>query len=171
MGYFSDLAQKYIDFDYDRSYPSPEEQLLMRLDDLNYKLEELTEKDASYRGWERLTDNDIRYSIPEYFENIADVERAIELTLEDLKNKYEIDVLEECYNKEMEVDAIAEKQISLFDILGTPNGNSSNVEASQKCGAFTFYIQKHWTYERCYGMCLCCKRRCNAYDNTRRFIL
>ena len=38
MGYFSDLAQKYIDFDYDRSYPSPEEQLLWRLDDLNYKL-------------------------------------------------------------------------------------------------------------------------------------
>lgn len=29
MGYFSDLAQKYIDFDYDRSYPSPEEQILM----------------------------------------------------------------------------------------------------------------------------------------------
>ena len=45
MGYFSDLAQKYIDFDYDRSYPSPEEQLLWRLDDLNYKLEELTEKE------------------------------------------------------------------------------------------------------------------------------
>ena len=69
MGYFSDLAQKYIDFDYDRSYPSPEEQLLWRLDDLNNKLEELTEKDAPYRGWERLTDNDIRYAIPEYFEN------------------------------------------------------------------------------------------------------
>jgi hypothetical protein len=60
-GIFSDLAQKYIDFDYDRSYPSPEEQLLWRLDDLNYKLEELTEKDAPYRGWKRLTDNDIRY--------------------------------------------------------------------------------------------------------------
>jgi len=69
------------------------------LDDLNYKLEELTEKDAPYRGWERLTDNDIRYAIPEYFENIADVERAIELALEDLKNKYEIDVLEECYSR------------------------------------------------------------------------
>jgi len=139
MGYFSELAQKYIDLDYDRSYPSPEEQLLWRLDDLNYKLEELTEKDAPYRGWERLTDNDIRYAIPEYFENIADVERAIELAIEDLKNKYEIDVLEECDNKAMELDEVAEMQISLFDILRTPIGNSSDVEAPQKCGAFAFY--------------------------------
>ena len=136
------------------------------MDDLNYKLEELTEKDAPYRGWERLTDNDIRYAIPEYFENIADVERAIELALEDLKNKYEIDVLEECYNKEMEVDAIAEKQISLFDILGTSNENSSNVEASQKCGAFTFCIKNAGLVEDVV-VCVCvAKRRCNAHDNT-----
>ena len=38
--------------------------------------------------------------------------------------------------------------------------------ASQKCGAFAFYIKKRWTCERCGGMYLCCKRRCNAHDNT-----
>lgn len=115
MGYFSDLAQKYIDFDYDRSYPSPEEQLLWRLDDLNYKLEELTEKDAPYRGWEQFTDNDIRYAMPEYFENIEDVERAIELALEDLKNKYEIEITEEDDEQEDVFDVEAE-QMTVFGI-------------------------------------------------------
>ncbi|MBE6785880.1 MAG: hypothetical protein E7538_06610 [Ruminococcaceae bacterium] len=119
MGYFSDLAQKYIDFDYDRSYPSPEEQLLWRLDDLNYKLEELTEKDAPYRGWERLTDNDIRYAIPEYFENIADVERAIELAFEDLKNKYDIEISELDSEQEEVFDGGA-VQMTLFEIIPFP---------------------------------------------------
>ena len=119
MGYFSDLAQKYIDFDYDRSYPSPEEQLLWRLDDLNYKLEELTEKDAPYRGWERLTDNDIRYAIPEYFENIADVESAIELAFEDLKNKYDIEISELDSEQEEVFDGGA-VQMTLFEIIPFP---------------------------------------------------
>ncbi len=116
MGCFSELAQKYIDFDYDRSYPSPEEQLLWRLDDLNYKLEELTEKDVPYRVWECLTDNDIRYAIPEYFKNIADVERAIELALEDLKNKYGIEIAEEDGEQE-EVFDVGAEQMTLFEII------------------------------------------------------
>lgn len=120
MGYFSDLAQKYIDFDYDRSYPSPEEQLLWRLDDLNYKLEELTEKDAPYRGRGRLTDNDIRYAIPEYFENIADVERAIELALEDLKNKYGVEI-SELDSEQEEVFDDGAVQMSLFEIIPFPD--------------------------------------------------
>ena len=119
MGYFSDLAQKYIDFDYDRSYPSPEVQLLWRLDGLYYKLEELTEKDAPYRGWERLTDNDIRYAIPEYFENIEYVERAIELALEDLKNKYNIEISELDSEQEETCDGGA-VQMTLFEIITFP---------------------------------------------------
>lgn len=31
---------------------------------------------------------------------------------------------------------------------------------------FRFYIEKRWTCGKCCGMCLCCKRRCNAHDNT-----
>ena len=119
MGYFSDLAQKYINFDYDRSYPSPEEQLLWRLDDLKYKLEELTENDAPYRGWKRLTDNDIRYAIPECFENIADVERAIEFSLEDLKNKYDIEISELDSEQEEIFDGGA-MQMTLFEIIPFP---------------------------------------------------
>ena len=117
MGYFSDLAQTYSDFDQDRSYPSLAEQLLWRLDDLNNKRHELIEAGAPYRGWECLTDNDTRYAIPEYFENIADVERAIELAISDLKNKYDIDILEEIENTEVESDAIPPEQISLFDVI------------------------------------------------------
>lgn len=117
MGYYSDLAQKHIDSDYDRSYPSPEEQLLCRIDDLNSRREELTESDALYRGWTRLTDNDIRYAIPECFETIYDVERAIELALGDLKNKYEINVREKMENTAAEYDAILPEQISLLDIF------------------------------------------------------
>ena len=116
MGYFLDLAKNYIEYDFDRSYPSPEEQLFWRLDDLKYKLEELTEKDAPYRGWVRLTDNDIRYAIPEYFETISDVERAIELALEDLKNKYDIEIPDETPVQEDIVDASAE-QMTLFEII------------------------------------------------------
>ena len=120
MGYFLDLAKNYIEYDFDRSYPSPEEQLFWRLDDLKYKLEELTEKDAPYRGWERLTDNDIRYAIPEYFETISDVERAIELAIEDLKNKYDIEIPDETPVQEDIVDASAE-QMTLFEIIPFPS--------------------------------------------------
>ena len=90
MGYFSDLAQKYIDFDYDRSYPSPEEQLLWRLDDLNYKLEELTEKDAPYRGWERLTDNDIRY------DSVGDLADSVRLSADSRTSAGHVLVVNRC---------------------------------------------------------------------------
>lgn len=119
MGYFLDLAKNYIEYDFDRSYPSPEEQLFWRLDDLKYKLEELTEKDAPYRGWERLTDNDIRYAIPEYFETIADVERAIELALEDLKNKYDVEI-SELDSEQEEVFDDGAVQMTLFEIIPFP---------------------------------------------------
>lgn len=117
MGYYYDLAQKYIEFDSDRSYPCPEEQLLWRLDDLHDKREELIEADTMQQDWTRLTDDEIRYAVPEYFGTIVDVERAIELAIEDLKNDYEIDVLEIMENTIVEPDAILYEQISLFDAI------------------------------------------------------
>ncbi len=41
MGCFSDLAIEFFDYYEDYSYPSPERQLLQRLDDLKDRLEEL----------------------------------------------------------------------------------------------------------------------------------
>ena len=66
-----------------------------------------------------MTDNDIRYAIPEYFENIADVERAIELALEDLKNKYDIEISESDSEQEEVFDDGA-VQITLFEIILFP---------------------------------------------------
>ena len=84
MGYYSNLSLERLESDYDRSYPTPEKQLLWRLDDLYDRLDVLIETGASYVGDGRLDDNDIRYAIPSYFQNISDVERAIELAMNEL---------------------------------------------------------------------------------------
>ena len=87
MGYYSNLALECLELDYDRSYPTPEKQLLWRLDDLYDRLDCLTEAGASYNSRTRLSDDDIRYAVPNYFEHIADVENAIELAMSELNFK------------------------------------------------------------------------------------
>ena len=84
MGYYSNLALECLELDYDRSYPTPEKQLLWRLDDLYDRLDFLTEAGASYNSRTRLSDDDIRYAVPNYFDNISDIERAIELAMSEL---------------------------------------------------------------------------------------
>ena len=97
MGYFSNLAidkeEEYIDY----SYPSPDTQLKWRLEDLYSRLEEINEGNIPRHLIDeglRLTDDEIRYAIPEYFVRASDVERAIELAISDLKSKYDI-IIEE----------------------------------------------------------------------------
>ena len=85
MGYFSDFEREE-----DRSYPSPKKQLLWSLDDLRNQLEFLIEEGACYRSGIRLSDTDIRYTIPEHFDTISDVERAIMLAKEDLELRHGI---------------------------------------------------------------------------------
>ena len=96
MGYFSNFK---IDYDEeDNSYPSPDRQLMWRLEDLQSRLEELQENGEPRRYYDeglRLTDDDIRYAIPEYFVRIVDVERAIDLVISDLQLKYNIVLAEE----------------------------------------------------------------------------
>ena len=91
MGYYSNLDLECVECDEDRSCPSHEIQLFWRLDDLYDRLVFLEESRACYIGGIRLSNDDIRYAIPEYFDNIADVERAIELVKSDLKFQYGID--------------------------------------------------------------------------------
>ncbi len=102
MEWFTDLAHKYIEFDDDRSFPAPELELFWRLDDLHDKLEELKTTDSRFTVCLPLTDDDIRYAIPDYFGLISDVERAIELAFHDLKHKYNIDIIEEVKNRQLE---------------------------------------------------------------------
>jgi hypothetical protein len=42
------------------------------------------ETGASYNSRTRLSDDDIRYAVPNYFDNISDIERAIELAMSEL---------------------------------------------------------------------------------------
>lgn len=84
MGYYSNLSLERMESDYDRSCPTPEMQLLWRLDDLYDRLDVLIEDGVSYIGDGHLDDNDIRYAIPSYFQNVYNVERAIELALDEL---------------------------------------------------------------------------------------
>jgi len=84
MGYFSSLALDYEEEYEDYSYPSPDRQLKWRLEDLYSRLEEIDGGNIPRHLIDeglRLTDDEIRYAIPEYFVRASDVERAIELTL------------------------------------------------------------------------------------------
>ena len=95
MGYFSSLASAYEEEYDDYSYPSPESQLKWRLEDLYSRLEEIKEGNIPRHLIDeglRLTDDEIRYAIPEYFVRASDVDRAIDLTISDLKFKYNIDI-------------------------------------------------------------------------------
>lgn len=94
MGYFSNMAIDMCDGK-DHSYPSPEQQLLWRLDDLKDRLEELIAADGPYRSGYIYTEDDIRYALSEHLDDICKVERAIELTKADLLEKYGINLCEE----------------------------------------------------------------------------
>lgn len=91
MGYFSNFT---IDEDichHDVSITSPEQQLLWRLDDLRDRLDELKISGALYGGMCCYTESDLRYAPTGYFNTLYDVETAIELAVEDLRNKYGIE--------------------------------------------------------------------------------
>ena len=93
MGYFSNMAtEMWISNDDDHSYPSPERQLLWRLDDLKDRLEDLINAGASQRNGYIFTDDDLRYALSKHLGDICKVERAIELAQDDLLNKYGINV-------------------------------------------------------------------------------
>ena len=96
MGYFSNLELERDGYGENNIYPSPDKQLLWRLEDLESRLEELKEGSAPYRGKDeglRLTESDIRYILPERFKNLADIERAIDIAIGDLRSKYDVDAL------------------------------------------------------------------------------
>ena len=106
MGYFSMQDSDYEDF----SYPSPERQLKMRLYDLKVRLQELSEKGALYINYNYISDDDIRYVLPESFNCIYHVERAIQLAIQDLFDKYGIVLTENGY---MEIDDL--RQMTIYE--------------------------------------------------------
>ena len=111
MGYFSMLDIDHEDY----SYPPPERQLEMRLDILKDRLQELKEKDAVYTNGAYLSEDDIRYIFPESFNCIYHVEKAIELAIKDLSNKYGIIVTENGY-----IEYDCPEQPAVFGLNKTP---------------------------------------------------
>ena len=129
MGYFSNLAIEYEQYKqaqchYDVSWTTHKQQLLWRWEDLQELHAELCALGSSYSGSITYTDDELRYTLPEHLGGyslrkngtILDVERAMELTAQELKEKYGINVqLEE--DEEAELDELIENQLSFFVVI------------------------------------------------------
>lgn len=118
MGYFSTLAAKRISYDHDHSYTPPENQLLLRLDELEDRLCQLTQlKTGKWDEGEYFSEDDLRYVLPEHFLSAANVRKAIDLAISDLQELYGIYIGEQPIQEAPEVDEITGMQISFMDIL------------------------------------------------------
>ena len=129
MGYFSNLAIEYeqykqAQYQYDVSWTTHEQQLLWRWEDLQELRAELCAQGSSYSSSATYTDDDLRYMLPEHPDGyslrkngtIHDVERAMELVEQELKEKYGIDLRPEEVD-EAEVDELTDNQLSFFIVL------------------------------------------------------
>lgn len=115
MGYFSSLAIDLSARCYDHSVTTPEQQLLWRLDDLRDRLDEIKSTGGLYGGVCSYTKNDLRYVLPGCFHTVYELELAIELAIDDLKNKYCIQISEE-EAEETVTDELTGSQLSLDEI-------------------------------------------------------
>ena len=88
MGYFSRLAMQMVDEDGDRSYPSEEMTLKIRLQDLLTRKEEL-ESQGLYTRKYMVSLEDIDTILPQHISNVHDVNAAIERTYYRLYGEYE----------------------------------------------------------------------------------
>ena len=129
MGYFSNLAIEYEQYKqaqcrYDVSWTTHKQQLLWRWEDLQELHADLCALGSSYSGSLTYTDDEIRYMLPEHpggyslrkNGTILDVERAMELTAQELKEKYGINVQPE-EDEEAELDELTENQLSFFVVI------------------------------------------------------
>lgn len=87
---FSNLAINYVDEEEEHGYPSPERELLWRLELLKVRLEEANENHLQDGPcWDSLGTG-IRYILPEEFCRMYDIEQAIDLAIKDLEEEYGI---------------------------------------------------------------------------------
>ena len=118
MGYFSNLAAQYVPDDHDHSYTPPEKQLLWRLEDLEERLHELTTQRTGRRDeGVCFSESDLRYVLPRQFLSVSDVQKAIELAVKDLAERYGIYVRGKPVEEVPEMDEITGMQISFLDVL------------------------------------------------------
>ena len=118
MGYFSNLAAHEVLYDHDHSYTPPEKQLLLRLEELENRLHELTTQRTGRRDeGEYFSEDNLRYVLPEHFLSASNVRKAIQLAISDLRDRYGIYVGDQPAQEEPEVDEITGMQISFLDII------------------------------------------------------
>lgn len=119
MGYFSNLAAEYVPYDNDHSYTPPDRQLLWRLEELEDRLHELvTQKTGNRDEGVCFSEENLRYVLPEHFLSASNVQKAIDLAIDDLRDRYGIYVREEdCEEEEPVEDEITGMQISFLDML------------------------------------------------------
>ena len=122
MGYFSNLAAQYVPYDHDHSYTPPEKQLLWRLEDLEERLHELTTQRTGKRDeGVCFSESNLRYVLPGQFLSVSDVQKAIELAVNDLAERYGIYVRGKPVEEVPEMDEITGMQISILDVLSMPS--------------------------------------------------
>ena len=124
MGYFSNLAIDNWENYYDVSWTTHEQQLLWRWEDLQSLLDEMRSCGTAYSGSVTYTDDELRYMLPEHpgghglrkNGTVRDVEKALELVAQELKEKYGIDVQPE-KAEAPELDELTGNQLFFFLIL------------------------------------------------------
>ena len=100
MGFFSEENIDWMER-HDKSYPTPEQRIKWRIEELQLRLSELIMQETEGSGgclpesWFsddglRMTDEDIRYTLPEHLPGIGEVMRAIELAEAELRERYRI---------------------------------------------------------------------------------
>ena len=113
---YAKLASQYGLYDHDHSYTPPEMQLLWRLEDLEDRLEELSQQQTGIRDeGVSFSESDLRYVLPKHFYSVSDVQKAIDLAISDLAERYGIYVQGE--PEAPIVDEVTDMQISFLDIL------------------------------------------------------
>ena len=118
MGYFSNLAAHEVLYDHDHSYTPPEKRLLLRLEELEDCLDELTHQKTGRRDeGEYFSEDNLRYVLPEHFLSASNVCKAIDLAISDLKERYGICVGDAPEQEEPVMDEITGMQISFLDML------------------------------------------------------
>lgn len=82
-------ASKYFCDDDDRSVVSPERQLFLRIEELESRLDDI--KGQSVNDYDRISEEDMLYALPEFFMTKSGVKNAIAAVKSELMMKYGID--------------------------------------------------------------------------------
>ena len=114
MGYFSNLAWDHRLYDRDHSIVEPKQQLLWRMEDLQARREELKVRGAAYCSGEYYSESDLRYLLPQHFHAIYPLEKALELVVAELKERYGVDLYPQ--PAEEGVDELTENQLTFWVI-------------------------------------------------------